>query len=56
MTKEELQKQIKELEDKIFIHEMKDRWDKHDFDLSDEMELELSILKKKIGEENGNNN
>lgn len=56
MTKEQILERIKELEEKIFIHEMKDHWDKHDFDLADEMELELSILKKKIGEENGNNN
>lgn len=56
MTKEQILERIKELEEKIFMHDMKDHWDKHDFDLADEMELELSILKKKIGEENGNNN
>ena len=48
MTKEELQTQIKHLEDRIFYHEMKDHWTQEDFDLADEMELELSILKEKL--------
>ena len=60
MTKEELQKQIKRLEDKVFYHEMKDVWTNKDFDLAEEMELELSILKQKLvkkgNEQDGNNN
>lgn len=53
MSNEELQKnflkkQIKRLEDRIFYHEMKDHWTKEDFDLAEEMELELSILKQKL--------
>lgn len=60
MTKEELQKQIERLEDRLFYHKMKDHWTKEDFDYADEMELELSILKEKLikkeDENNGNNN
>lgn len=60
MTKEELQKQIERLEDRLFYHKMKDHWNKEDFDYADEMELELSILKEKLvkkeDENNGNNN
>lgn len=48
MNNEKLQTQIKRLEDRIFYHEMKDHWTKEDFDLAEEMELELSILKEKL--------
>lgn len=48
MNKEELEKQIEKLEDRIFFHEMKDHWTKEDFKLADEMELELSVLKKEL--------
>lgn len=51
----DLEKEIKELEDRIFYHEMKDHWTKEDFELARDLELELSILKKKV-KNNGNNN
>lgn len=57
MTLEELEKEIKHLEDYIFYHKMIDRWTKEDFELAEKMELELSILKeKKEGIINDNDN
>lgn len=53
MTKEELQEQIKQLEDRIFYHDMIDHWDREDYDISREMELELSILKEKLKSKEG---
>ena len=44
----DLEKEIKELEDRIFYHKMKDNWTKEDFDLARDLELKLSILKKKV--------
>lgn len=38
--------QIKKLEEQIFLLEMKDHWDKSDFDLMKKLELELASLKK----------
>ena len=56
--KQFFEKQIKNLEDKIFYHEMKDNWTKDDFDLAREMEQELMALKEKLKgcEEDGNDN
>lgn len=57
MTLEELEKEIKHLEDCIFYHKMIDRWTEEDFELAKKMELELSSLKeKKEGIINDNNN
>lgn len=56
MNNEKLQTQIKRLEDRIFYHEMKDHWTKEDFDLAEEMELELSILKEKLVKKEDENN
>lgn len=59
MNKEKLEEQINKLEDQIFYHEMKDHWTKEDFDLAEELELELSILKEKLvkkGNEQNDNN
>lgn len=39
--------QIKKLEERIFLLDMKDNWTKEDFDLMQELELELQILKSK---------
>ena len=54
MSKDELLIKITELNERIFYHEMKDHWTKEDFDLAEEMELELAILKEKL--KNANNN
>jgi len=50
MTKEEILKKIDELEEDIFYHEMKDRWNNEDFKLNDKYKKELKELKEKLEE------
>ena len=48
MNIDELLKKQEEIEDRIFYLDMKDRWTKEDFDLNDELHLELKIIKERI--------
>lgn len=45
---EELVKQLKDVEQRMFTLEMKDTWDKRDFELSDKLEEEKERLEKEI--------
>lgn len=54
MKKEEIKKKIKQLEEQIFYHEMKDNWTKDDFELAEKLELELKSLKESISHEHDN--
>lgn len=49
--KRELQRQLDSLEDARFYHEMKDHWDRHDFDYSYELDGKIKKLKKEIEDE-----
>lgn len=44
----ELKKLAEEIENKIFYLDMKDHWDKEDFDLMEELQLELDIIIRDI--------
>ena len=44
-----MKNRIKELEELIFLLEMKDHWTREDFDQMAEWKLELKILKEKEG-------
>lgn len=57
--KEFFEKQVEKLEERIFYHEMKDNWTKEDFDLANEMEQELMVLKERLKgceDDDSNNN
>lgn len=45
---EEIKNRIEELEDRIFYLQMKDRWEKEDFELYDKLYEELNKLKGKV--------
>lgn len=48
MTIKELKDRIDELENKKFILDMKDHWEREDYDKFDEYCLEIKILTEKI--------
>ncbi len=48
MTKQEIQKKIDELENRIFIHEMKDRWNERDWEIHYQQKAELKALRKML--------
>lgn len=48
MEKEEILKLIDELEDKRFYLDMKDHWERKDYDLMDQYDKEIHILKERL--------
>lgn len=50
MTKEEIEMRIEELEDKQFYLDMKDHWERKDYDLMDEYIKEKKLLQKQLEE------
>ena len=48
MTRQEIEKQIEELEDRKFYHAMKDRWNKEDYKRNDDLNKQLRELKKEL--------
>ena len=50
MTKAEMEKRLKELENERFFLEMKDRWNAKDFETDRMYKNEIRELKKKIAE------
>ena len=48
MTRQEIEKQIEELEDRKFYLAMKDRWNKEDYKRNDDLNKQLRELKKEL--------
>lgn len=48
MNEKEIKNRIKELERQIFTLEMKDHWDKVDYDLKHELDKEKKSLEQKL--------
>ena len=50
MSREEILKQIEDIEEREFFLQMKDRWSQEDYRLSDKHHEEIRELKKKLEE------
>ena len=50
MTKEEIQEQIKDLEERMFYLDMQEHWEKEDYEISKEWNEKIHILKNKLEE------
>lgn len=50
MTKQELEKKLKEAKRLEFFHAMKDRWDANDFEYDRKIHREIVELKKQLAE------
>lgn len=50
MTRQEIEKKIDEIETREFYLQMKDRWDRHDFELSRKHDEEVRKLKEMLKE------
>ena len=50
MSREEILKQIEDIEKREFFLQMKDRWSQEDYKLSDKHHEEIRELKKKLEE------
>lgn len=48
MTRQEIEKQIEELEDRKFYLAMKDRWNKEDYKRNDDLNKQLRELKEEL--------
>ena len=48
MTKQEIEKQIEELEDRKFYLAMKDRWNREDYKKNDDFNKQLRELKEEL--------
>ena len=48
MTKEEILKEIDKLEDKRFFLDMKDSWERKDYDTMEEYDKQIHILKEEL--------
>ena len=48
MTRQEIEKQIEELEDRKFYLAMKDRWNREDYKRNDDLNKQLKELKKEL--------
>ena len=48
MTKQEIEKQIEELEDRKFYLAMKDRWNREDYKRNDDLNKQLRELKEEL--------
>lgn len=46
MTKEQIEQRIKQLEDQLFYLDMKDRWDRQDYETHDKIVEELRELQE----------
>ena len=51
MTKQEIIKKLEELDRKQFEHCMKDVWDRHDYELDQQMTVEINVLRCKLEKE-----
>ena len=48
MTRQEVEKQIEELEDRKFYLAMKDRWNREDYKRNDDLNKQLRELKEEL--------
>ena len=48
MTRQEIEKQIEELEDRKFCLAMKDRWNREDYKRNDDLNKQLRELKEEL--------
>ena len=48
MTKQKIEKQIEELEDRKFYLAMKDRWNREDYKRNDDLNKQLRELKEEL--------
>lgn len=48
MTRQEIEKQIEELEDRKFYLAMKDRWNREDYKRNDDLNKQLRELKEEL--------
>ena len=48
MTRQEIEKQIEELEDRKFYLAMKDRWNKEDYKINSDLNAQIRTLKEEL--------